>query len=542
MPPIPTLQQKKIIEHDGNLVIIAKPGSGKTFVLSQKIQNILPTLKKYKGVIAISFTNKASKELEERSLPLGVDRKQSFFGTIDKFSISEIIIPFGKHIFGEFDIEEYKTIKLDDIETRTLSKDLKFDELQSDQIEEITTFLNQGIIPMDLDSVIALYIIKNSVAAQNYMKARYSHIIIDEYQDSRLAQHQLFKYLVALGMTGIAVGDINQSIYAFAGGNAEYLFSLTTEHSFQTFNLDLNHRSHKSIIYYSNTLISAKSDVSEDPEKRVFGKKIIGNYLEIANWLDEAIPKYINEYSVHNFCDIAILTRGAKNGASLIDENLKLPHKFVYSTDLDQDLGLWSVVFSRILSYCFDKKDTNIEVVEKFLNLELLKSKTKNVLHLVKNLKCNFATSWDIDYQIQLFIQIANLIYPKAESTRSIDLLQKVLSSQELLNQYKPAQDNEVQIMTMHKSKGLEFDIVFHLDLYDFIFPAKRKNDVGQWINVDFTQDLNLHYVSITRAKKACILCFSTKRINRFGEEISAKYSEFFTYNSVNKLSEASKY
>ena len=96
----PTDQQNLILDYDGNSVVIAAPGSGKTFVLSQKIKRNLKTLLDHQGVIAISYTNKASNELRNRSLSNGEKPLGSFFGTIDKFNLSEIIIPFAKHLFG----------------------------------------------------------------------------------------------------------------------------------------------------------------------------------------------------------------------------------------------------------------------------------------------------------------------------------------------------------------------------------------------------------------------------------------------------------
>ena len=62
----------------------------------------------YKGVIAISFTNKASDELKRRCKQRCADTKQSFFGTIDKFYISQIIIPFSSHVTGN--ITEYEIV------------------------------------------------------------------------------------------------------------------------------------------------------------------------------------------------------------------------------------------------------------------------------------------------------------------------------------------------------------------------------------------------------------------------------------------------
>ena len=98
----PTEQQKPIIEYDGNTVILASPGSGKTFVLSEKIKKVLrkDSLRPYQGVLAISFPRKASANLKTRALEDGIIQKNSFFGTIDGFCFTQIIYPFGNYIFG----------------------------------------------------------------------------------------------------------------------------------------------------------------------------------------------------------------------------------------------------------------------------------------------------------------------------------------------------------------------------------------------------------------------------------------------------------
>ena len=56
----PTKEQKDIIEYEGNIVVTAKPGSGKTYTVVEKIAAVVPTLPDHKGIIAISFTKKAS--------------------------------------------------------------------------------------------------------------------------------------------------------------------------------------------------------------------------------------------------------------------------------------------------------------------------------------------------------------------------------------------------------------------------------------------------------------------------------------------------
>jgi DNA helicase-2/ATP-dependent DNA helicase PcrA len=117
--------------------------------------------------------------------------------------------------------------------------------------------------------------------------------------------------------------------------------------------------------------------------------------------------------------------------------------------------------------------------------------------------------------------------------------LEKILDDEFILKQYKPINQNEVQVMTLHKSKGLEFDVVFHLDLYDWVFP-KRKFTEGCYDEVfsNWEQELNLHFVGITRAKKYCILVSSTRRLNGRNEEKKGNKSQFMTIQGLPELHE----
>lgn len=93
--------------------------------------------------------------------------------------------------------------------------------------------------------------------------------------------------------------------------------------------------------------------------------------------------------------------------------------------------------------------------------------------------------------------------------------------------------------MTIHKSKGLEFDLVFHLDLHEWVLPSKQpgeNNDFDHPIYKDIAQDRNLHYVGITRARKLCVLCTSTRRTNPKNQDKVGKPSEFFAENHLEQL------
>ena len=105
------------------------------------------------------------------------------------------------------------------------------------------------------------------------------------------------------------------------------------------------------------------------------------------------------------------------------------------------------------------------------------------------------------------------------------------------LESYKPLNDNEVNLMTLHKSKGLEFDLVFHLNLHEWVIPSKNiiNGDFNNCYYPSWQQDLDLHYVGITRAKKACYMIVNNRRIGSKGYIVAGRDSEFLTLNGVDK-------
>jgi DNA helicase-2/ATP-dependent DNA helicase PcrA len=551
----PTDQQKDIIAEEKNCVVIACPGSGKTFVLSQKIRKILPTLPDYKGVIAISYTNKASDELK-KCLKDGLNKKGSFFGTMDSFYISEIIRPFGKQIFKKtnFETQVVKVnalSKADQIAFEEAFQEYHTGSLTVEQIDFFKfCFLNGKIIlnsferenvlgNVDTVGILANYIFDNSYACQRYLKAKYSHIMIDEYQDSGKEQHSLFLKLKKLGIISIAVGDARQSIFAFAGKDPKFLLSLPKESSFAMYPLDINHRSHLSIVNYSLKLLNEVMDLPAFNEIRIFEKCVIGMESDIGIWLNDAIPYYCSKYDVDMYNKVGILTKNNRTG-SFINKKLNLDHKFFINTNLDANTSLWALVFCKLLEYLFDTRKTKFYVIKDFMDSEKNKNKTRKIFNFIDTLKEQIN---DVDRNFDLivisFIKISSEIFPQGKNLKAIENLKEVLSTKELLDSYKPAHPNEIQIMTIHKSKGLEFDIVFHLDLYEWILPSRSQNEYGDYVFGE--QDLNLHFVGITRAKECCVLCWSTLRKNYLDETKQGNKSEFLQITKLISLRQTSE-
>ena len=525
MEHLPTPDQERIINYDGNSVVIAKPGTGKTLTLSCKVRNILANLPYYKGVIAISYTNKASDELEQRSLSTGIERKNSFFGTMDKFFLAEIIIPFGERVLG-CPTRELSVIKFGELDANKFgSFDSKKED--SENIEFFVAVFESGWIVLEKIGFLALYILENSIACQRYLKARFSHIIVDEYQDCGYWQHQLFSRLVNLGIIGIAVGDIDQSIFVFAGKSSEYLLILATLSSqYKTFSLIENHRCHPSIVNYSARLLAENYELQIADEIMVHSKNVDGSEIEIAQWLSEFIPIIAKQFDVKDFSRVGILFKNAATG-DIVHQHLTLPHKRFANTPLDEGFSLWGSIFRKILIWAYSADITKYELVENYLNSEFQAKAIQSTMSLLKDLENHVAKGENLLDKVDLFVKIAEIIFPSAQNRDAIHNLVSVLSSPVFLSSFIPAKQDEVQLLTLHKSKGLEFDIVFHMNLYRWILPQ---------LNGNYHQDLNLHYVGITRARKCCVLCSSSYRHRGANEILKAEPSEFLGMNGLEKL------
>lgn len=536
---IPTEEQLSILNSIGHIVVIARPGSGKTFVLSEKIRLLIPSLKNHEGVIAISFTNKASSELKERTLRGNFERKESFFGTIHKFCISEFILSFGKQIFGlpirELNFIDIKKSELDNEEKIYLEfLEKNFNPNDISQISYIKNMFIQGKIYLNLVELYAIYIFDNSISCKKYLKAKYKYIIIDEFQDCGKEQFEIFIKLKDLGLTAIAVGDLDQSIYEFTGKSSKFLSQLYSNKEFKTFSLSRNHRCHPSIINYSLSLMSPNIELIQTDSIRVYHRNITGNEVNIANWIDSNIKLISDTFHVKSLSKVAILTRGYRT-ANFIHKNMTTPHRILEQSSLETDNNQVSQLFDNILKFSYNTRLTITEIIEMFTSLETLtKSEQKFMIEHFGKIKSILNSVEPNFTEVKMSCEkIAKKLIPNKSQKNSLELLDYVLTNE--LEIYSLVLDNEIQIMTLHKSKGLEFDIVFHLDLYEWVLPSKRIND-GETYYSSFYQDLNLHYVGVTRAKKACILCTSTQRRNEKQETKSGNVSEFLSLNNVSTL------
>ena len=543
---VPTDPQKAIIGHDGNTVVLASPGSGKTFVLSEMIKRQLAKddMRPYQGVIAISYTRKASAHLKRKALGDGTDGKNSFFGTIDSFCLSQIINKFGAFVFG-YPSVEVSPVEIDGLEEsrRTDFEWIDTAHPEYDTIDEtrwdmLYALFRDGVVLIEALELMALRVMKESKACRNYVKARFTHVFIDEYQDADTYTNAIFEAFVGLGLTGIVVGDKNQSIFGFAHKTSQYLEALSRNVSFTAFPLLDNFRCSLPIINYSSRLLDARYQVMPTTEEGVYHITVNGGEEDVAEWLSRAVPTVCKGMKIDDYSQVAILV---KKGTmqTLMNQELTIPHRLIETTILDRDMNPRSRLYGMLLQYYFDERMSFFEVIDEFENYEILTLGERKHLMSLKEM-IRGVEEYEIVKKLPvLFHKVAKLLLPQYQESYAVKHLQTVLGDENLLNTYRPLKKDEVVLMTLHKSKGLEFDVVFHLNMNEWELPGKHLTAEGDFDSVvynDYNQDLDLHYVGITRARKACFLVSSSKRANSRGRLSNAYPSEFLGMNGLEKL------
>lgn len=496
---IPTTEQKIAIDYSQSMVIIAKPGSGKTFVISEKIRNILPSLPDYKGVIAISYTNKASDELKKRISKNGCSIKSSCLSTIDSFCLSEIIYPFLPHLWGipqvPYEIIDKKNQfkgrdNITVIDSAPTKNDIVLNEFFLKDY-----FVQKGYILVEFIGALALYVLHNSIACRKYIKSRYTHVFVDEYQDADQNQHEIFLTLQELGLIAVAVGDASQSIFGFAGKKADFLLSLPNHSAFANFVISYNHRSHPSISNYANALISKNPILLECDKMFVYEKRCIGDEASICEWIDKSLPQIMECFQCDSLSKIGILTPTNKISHQ-IGAMLKTPSKVFSAHPLEEQQSLTANLLSRLLYFYFDHSITLEEFIDSHYGEcdRTLRVETRKILREFRKV--------DSAELISQTLKIAETLATFSIIEREFEILKNDCYDN-IKEFFSPFSSEQINIMTSHKSKGLEFDIVFISHLYEWIVP--NGNEMTD-------QAKNLHYVSITRGKKACFLCHSTQR------------------------------
>ena len=462
--------QKEIIETEGNLIVKASAGTGKTYTLVSKIENDLEKEKSHKTIAAITFTIKAANELKQR---LTHPDNFCFIGTNNMFVIEEIIKPFLKDYLGSnwnFDLTVDYNLKFE-------SYDEGMDVLFKKQILGSLKDNKQNFIFQ-----LAKNIVLNSKACRLFLKSKYFKIYIDEYQDCDKDMHDFFMYLCDnLQICTFIVGDEKQSIYMWRGAYPQAFINISKKTNFITKYLRENYRSCLQIQNYSNLLC---------PDTQNLYVKIedLSNVLFVCTTKSQWNKKIKSLIDLNK--NLAVL-RSKNSDAKLCSEILTndgIDTTFIPQTPIDDIATESAWMYRAIAEYAIVEKFSIYDFNSIIPNFIENKNSLITINDLLIRLNENTANKNVFE---RLIFDLSNMLdYPV--KTEDINKLYETINSDD----YLPAFDENLTnvAMTVHSSKGLEFEQVV-LFANDF-----NLSDINQIYN---------HYVASTRAKQKLIIVYN---------------------------------
>ena len=634
-------QQQQAVEYvSGPCLVLAGAGSGKTRVIINKIAHLIGKCGYLpKQIAAVTFTNKAAREMKERVAQ-----------SIGKESSKGLIVSTF-HTLG-FDIikREYKHLGFkanmtlfDEHDQMALLKELTADLLQEDKellrtlINRISNWKNDLCSPqqamalardkqeqtfahcydrynkqlraynaLDFDDLIMLptLLFKQNAEVRSKWQEKIRYLLVDEYQDTNTSQYELIKLLVGDRARFTVVGDDDQSIYSWRGARPQNMVRLRDDFpALRVIKLEQNYRSSQRILHCANILI--------DNNDHVFDKKLFSNLgegeklqiIEAKNEEHEA-ERVVGELIAHRFIakthyrDYAILYRG-NHQSRLLEKILmqnRIPYKISGGTSFfsraeikdmmaylrlvvnqDDDAAFLRIVntpkreigtatleklgslaqekhvslFEAIFDFELIQRVTPkaYDALQKFarwiveLNDEIQRSEPERAvrsmlasLHYEEYLYEYATSSKAAEMQSKnvatLFDWVADMLKGD-EFNEPMNLNQIVtrLTLRDMLERGEEEDDSDqVQLMTLHASKGLEFPHVFLIGMEEGILPHQTSIDED---NVE--EERRLAYVGITRAQQN--LWFSLcKERRQFGELIRPEPSRFLLELPENDL------
>jgi ATP-dependent DNA helicase Rep len=615
----------------GPCLVLAGAGSGKTGVICQKIAYLIQKCDyKARNIAAVTFTNKAAREMKERIIKmLGKESTRGL--TVSTF-----------HSLG-LDIvrREIKTLGykpgftlFDDQDSLSLLKELTLDELDGDkdllsQLQsKISNWKNDLLLPdaalkiandassqefaefyqryhqhmkaynaLDFDDLILIptLLLKNYPEVRERWRSKIRYLLVDEYQDTNASQYELVKLIAGERGRLTVVGDDDQSIYSWRGAKPENLVLLGKDFpQLKLIKLEQNYRSSGRILKCANILIANNPHVYD---KALFSELAYGPELRVVQTKNEEdeVSRIIGELIGHRFMnrsrhkDYAILYRG-NHQSRLLEKALmqnRIPYKISGGTSFFSRAEIKDVMaYLRVLVNPDDdnaflrivnvpKRELGPATLEKLGNYANMRQISMFAasfeLGLEQTLtgralmKMQAFTQWLVDVADQTErgdtaavlrsmirqINYEDFLYDTSPSAKAAEMRMKNvtelfswvtqmlegsddeepmtlpqivtrLTLRDMMERNEDEDDSDqVQLMTLHASKGLEFPYVFLIGMEEGLLPHQTSIDEGS-----VEEERRLAYVGITRAQRELIFTYARER-RQFGEVSRTEASRF---------------
>ena len=606
-------QQRQAVVHEGSpLLILAGAGSGKTRVITTKIAYFIgqKDVNPY-SILSVTFTKKAANEMRERAVRMEPRAEKSQIRTFHSFGSW-----FLRKYYQESGVEQSFTVYDDDdmaILVRKAVPELSQKEAKL-AAHQIALAKDYCLTPKDDLSIVAsefdlgdiyskyearlrstgnvdfgdlimmpVTVMENCENIAADIHARFNVIMVDEYQDSNIAQYKLLQKIsgVQEGYNNYVcvVGDDDQSIYKFRGAEVQNILTFSNKFpGTQIIRLERNYRSTSEILTAASLVVNKNTDR--------LGKTLIADrgeggmpvlaYLPDQNaevaFTSDLIQKHIDKGG--KYSDFAVLYR--TNAQSLGFEkdflHKHIPYvvvgslKFYEREEIKDALSYLAICanqrdeisFRRIINKptrgigektqdkildsarmtAADGSTSYKSLIETLKTLlpELAKKASEGAdsfIKLYENLAKGFDKSKKLSDFIEKVIRASGLDEYHKQSDE-IEGTQRLQNLQELINSAGPyecslqglvdfldainldrslelqseeAQEDAVTLITLHNTKGLEYNNVIITGLEQGVFP--RENKVG----ADLEEERRLFYVGITRAKNELYVTSTAQRV-----------------------------
>lgn len=610
-------QQEAAVHTSGPLLIIAGAGTGKTKTLTHRIVNLIKSGVPAENILAITFTNKAAKEMRERVQTL-ITEDPTLNRPISRFAI-RAPLPYmatfhalGVAILREFateaglkrhfaiydrddsmrvvksivvslgyDPKQYEPRSILSLISQTKSAGKTYEHLLRNTHNPWKTFAGEVMRryeialneegALDFDDLLekTVRLLRENTSIRERLRARWTYIHIDEYQDTNAVQFSMAQLLTGPENNICVVGDTDQLIYSWRGAQLENLLSFEKEFpGTKVVILEENYRSTQNILLAANTIIEKNKNRTE---KQLFTKSEPGALITITTSYsgeDEArtITKVIKTLIDDGVAPSSIAILYRMNFLSRVLEEACLRNIIPY-----QVLG--TRFFERaevkdVMSYIKASLNENSPgditravstpprgIGKATLAKMLLKEEHtltpaaqkkvqdfKNILTDIKKAAETARASETISYVIKRSgieealrqdgndgeERLANVKELVALATKYDDM-EPLSGIEKLLDDAALATDQDtlekpvdaVKLMTVHAAKGLEFEYVFIAGLEQGIFPHEKMD-----ADVDEEEERRLMYVAVTRARKQLFLSYAMVR-TVFGTQKVSVPSEF---------------
>lgn len=589
--------QKKAIEHGaGPLMVLAGPGSGKTFVITHRIKYLIEGSGINPAhILVVTFSRAAAKEMRDRFEKLQ-GKSYVTFGTFHSVFFSILKTAYG------FSAEQ---IASDELRYTLIKELIKKNEIVNEDINTLSGNLLNEIALIKQDNINIKNYYSNSIASDTFKKLykeyeaeletrnkldfedmlsltfellserndiltavqnRYQYILVDEFQDINFLQYNIIKLMAGKKQNITVVGDDDQSIYRFRGARPEIMLGF--ERDFRNVSkvfLDINFRSTTQIVDASTKLISFNSKRFPKTFKANNGSGAPVSVIEFKNPFAEvnSIIKDIKEYikAEQDINNIAVLYRTNLSPRLLIERMMKNNIPFTIRDSIPNLFEHW--VSKDIISYIklainLGNKNDLLRISNKpnrYISRDSLSSSKANIetlfdyyddksymikriielrehLRTIKNLKPATALRYirnvvGYDEYIEEYCDMN-----RVESDDCYTVLGDLENSasefntfsdwfvhmeeykEELIEARKKSNEDDigVRLMTFHSSKGLEFDIVYIIDVNEGSVPYKKAKGADE-----IEEERRMFYVAMTRARHKLFICYCKEN---FGKSI----------------------